>query len=231
MPLFPGLGTRLTDRRANMRRLAFPVLVLWLAFLMAPRAEAQSPVSVRGNVGASFFQSPDGLSSVLNSGINLGIGTTVDVHDGLGITLRGSYDRFTLNGDNVALVNEGLEVGDASSVDGGALDLMGVSTGVRYSFQNRTDAHPYITGGVGVYRTRIAPANIYQNGQLVQETQQRTTTAFGYHMALGVDFRINDRYTFFFEPRYIIVNTDGEDFGVGTSTRFVPVQIGLDVHL
>lgn len=212
-----------------MRRTAF--LVVCLVFLVGAPAGAQPTVSVRGNVGAAFFQSPEGLNSVLNSGVDLGVGLDVRLYEGFGLILEGAYDRFTLNGENVALFSQDLEVGPSSSVEGGHYTLLNATVGLRYVYRNPSDAHPYLSGGVGLYRTAFSETKVFQSGQLVQEASGRASTNLGFHVALGIDFRIDDTYSFFFEPRFVVVYTDGQELGIGRSTRFVPVRLGLDVQL
>lgn len=212
-----------------MRRTACCIALL--LFIVGGSAVAQPTVSVRGNVGAAFFRSPNGLSSVLNSGVDLGLGASVELFSGVELTLEGGYDAFTLNGDNVALRAENLDVGSSSDVNGGQYSLLNASMGLRYVIENQTDAHPYLSAGVGIYRSMIAETEIYQEGRLVQMAGERTTTGTGLQLAVGVEFEINETYAFFFEPRYVIVDTDEEAFGLGTSTRFIPLRMGLDVAL
>lgn len=212
-----------------MRRIALLVLVLPL--MMSTGAGAQPTVSVRGNVGAAFFQAPRGLNSVLNSGTDLGLGVGIQIYRGLEVELQGGYDQFTLNEDNVALFSGDLEVGPSSSVDGGDYDYLSASIGLRYVYRNRSSAHPYLSSGVGIYRSTIGETKIYQGGELVQAASGRSLVSTGFHLAMGINFRIDDTYSVFFEPRYVVVNTEDEEFGIGRSSRYVPVRLGFDVRL
>lgn len=206
------------------------VLIVFLPFLFGLPAEAQSTFSVRGNVGATFFQSPEDLNTLLNSGANLGVGASVHLYQGFELLAEGNYDQFTLNGENLALLGSDLQLGP-TRVQGGDYKFMSASLGLRYVFQNETNAQPYALGGVGFYRTTITKRKIFENGNLLQEREKRTMTSPGFHFAMGVDFQINDTYTFFFEPRYVIVESNDRDFGVGMQARYIPVRIGLDVRL
>lgn len=212
-----------------MRRIVLFAIVLTL--LAGTRAEAQPEVSVRGNVGASFFQSPEGLSSVLNSGIDLGVGTSVQIYRGLELVLEGGYSRFTLNEDNVALSEENLEVGASSTIEGGDLSLLHATVGARYVFRSQGDAQPYVSSGVGLYRTRITELRASQNGERVGQNPERTSNSPGVHFALGVDFRVNETYDFFFEPQYVVVYADDQELRIGRSTHYIPVRLGIDVDL
>ena len=140
------------------------VLIVLLTFALGTSVEAQPQVSVRGNVGAAFFQSPDGLNNVLNSGVDLGLGVGIELYEGLEIVLQGSYDRFTLNGDNVGIIDEELTV--ESTVDGGDFDVLNGSIGLRYTLRNQSDAHPYVSGGVGIYRTVFARTRSDQGDEI-----------------------------------------------------------------
>lgn len=202
------------------------LLLVFIAVLAAPSALAQPTISVRGNVGAAFFQSPDGLNNVLNSGVDLGVGAGIQVYRGLELVLHGSYDRFTLNGDNVALLDENLSVG--TRVDGGNFNVLNGTIGLRYVLRNPGDVHPYASSGVGVYRTVFEETIIHQSEEAFP---RRATTRRGFHMAIGSNFRIDDTYAFFFEPRYVIVNTENSELNTGTSTRYVTVRLGLDIRL
>ncbi|MEF8866327.1 MAG: outer membrane beta-barrel protein [Salinibacter sp.] len=207
-----------------MRRTA--ALLVLLGLLLSTSVSAQPAVSLRGNVGAAFFQSPEGLNTVLNSGVDLGLGAGVEVYDGLEVVLQGSYDRFTLNGDNVALLEENLSVG--TSVEGGALNVLNGTIGLRYTLKNQSDAHPYVSGGVGLYRTEFAEARVRQSENVLPE---RSTRRRGFHVAIGSNFRIDETYSVFVEPRYVVVDTEGSDLETGSSTRYVTVRLGMGVQL
>jgi opacity protein-like surface antigen len=206
-----------------MRRTAALLIVLGLVF--STRVSAQPAVSVRGNVGAAFFQSPEGLNNVLNSGVDLGLEAGLEVYDGLEVVLQGSYDRFTLNSDNVALLDDNLSVG--TSVEGGALNLINGTVGLRYTLKNQSDAHPYVAGGIGLYRTELAEARVRQGENVLPE---RSTRGRGFHLAIGSNFRVDETYGVFFEPRYVVVDTGGSDLQTGDSTRYVTVRLGVEVQ-
>jgi hypothetical protein len=206
-----------------MRRLF--VLFVLLVVPLGSSALAQPEVSVRGNVGAAFFQSPDGLNTVLNSGVNLGVGTAVQVTEGLEIVLEGSYDRFSFNGDTFALFAESVSL--ESEVDGGDFNVQNLTLGVRYTFTNQSDVHPYFAGGVGVYRPVLERATVSESDQMLP---RRSTVTNGYHAAIGSEFLVNETYSVFMEPRVVIVDTDGSELQVDTSTRYVTVQLGAEVR-
>lgn len=206
-----------------MRRTA--ALLVFFGLVLSTRVSAQPAVSVRGNVGAAFFQSPEGLNNVLNSGVDLGLEAGLEVYDGLEVVLQGSYDRFTLNSDNVALLDDNLPVG--ASVEGGALNLINGTVGLRYTLENQSDAHPYLAGGIGLYRTELAEAQVRQGENVLPE---RSTRGRGFHLAIGSNFRVDETYGVFFEPRYVVVDTDDSDLQTGTSTRYVTVRLGMEVQ-
>ncbi|MCS3826829.1 opacity protein-like surface antigen [Salinibacter ruber] len=208
-----------------MRRTAALLIVLGLGLVFSTRVSAQPAVSVRGNVGAAFFQSPEGLNNILNSGVDLGLEAGLEVYDGLEVVLQGSYDRFTLNSDNVALLDDNLSVG--TSVEGGALNLINGTVGLRYTLKNQSDAHPYVAGGIGLYRTELAEARVRQGENVLPE---RSTRGRGFQLAIGSNFRVDETYGVFFEPRYVVVDTGGSDLQTGDSTRYVTVRLGVEVQ-
>lgn len=207
-----------------MRRTLFSIIVL--ACVLCTRAVAQPTVSLRGNVGAAFFQAPEGLSTVLNSGVNVGVGAGVHVRGGLEVVVQGGYDRFTLNGDTFALLE-----GDSPTgvrVDGGALNVLNGSLGLRYTLRTRGDAQPYATAGLGLYHTRLESLAV---GGGAARYPGLAATRWGYHAALGGRFRINETYRFFFEPRYVSIDTRETELDTSTPTRYVTVRLGIDVSL
>ena len=206
-----------------MRRTA--VLFSFLVLLVVSGAVAQPTVSVRGNVGAAFFQSPEGLNNILNSGVDLGLGAGVQLYGGLELVLQGSYDRFTMNGDNVALLSEGLDV--RSEIEGGALNVLSGTIGFRYILRNPSDAHPYVSGGIGLYQSVLEEAFSEED----EIFQRLVATRKGYYMALGTNFRIDDTYAVFFEPRLVIIDTNGSELNTPTSTRYATLLLGLEVQL
>lgn len=206
-----------------MRRLS--ILFVFLVFPVGSGAMAQPGISVRGNVGAAFLQSPDGLNTVLNSGVNLGIGTAFRMTDGLEIVLEGGYDQFSFNGDTFALFAENVSFG--SEVEGGDLNVQNLTLGVRYTFINQSDAHPYFAGGVGVYRPVLERATVSGSDQTLP---RRSTVASGYHAAVGSKFIVNDTYSVFIEPRLVMVDTSESELQIDASARYVTVQLGAEVR-
>lgn len=201
------------------------ILFSFLVVLVVSGAVAQPTVSVRGNAGAAFFQSPEGLNNILNSGVDLGLGAGVQLYGGLEFVLQGSYDRFTMNGDNVALLSEGLDV--RSEIEGGALNVLSGTIGFRYTLRNPSDVHPYVSGGIGLYRSVLGEA--FSKGDEI--LRRLAATRKGYHMAIGTNFRIDDTYAVFFEPRLVIIDTNGSELNTPTSTRYATFLLGLEVQL
>lgn len=195
-------------------------LALFFVLLVGANAVAQPTVSVRGNVGASFFRSPDALSEALHSGVDLGLGAGVRLYRGLSFTVRGGYDRFTLDERTSRVFFRSIEAGD--------LSFLSASLGLRYTYRNSTDAHPYVATGVGIYRLNSSNRKKFENGQLVDRQPERTFTEKGIHLALGSLFRLDERYAVFFEPRYVFYNVSERLTG---TLRYFTLRLGVDVQL
>lgn len=180
-------------------------------------AVAQPTISVRGNVGASFFQSPELLGEALHSGVDLGVGAGVRVYRGISLTVRGGLDRFTLNERNFR------QIGFSK---GGDVSFLSGSLGLRYTYENETDAHPYLSTGVGRYQQRVSNRRAPQNGELVKKDGSRTDSALGSHLALGSLLRLNDTYALFFESRYVFY--DVAESVTGTQ-RYFTLRLGVDL--
>lgn len=181
-------------------------------------------------MGAAFFQSPSTLNEFLDSGFDLGLETGIRVYRGLDIVVQGGYDRFSLNEDNFALRFEEVAVGDRSRIEGGNLYLLNVALGLRYVFLNDSDVRPYITSGVGLYRSAITERDIFQDGILLHTESRKGMISRGVHVGMGMNFHVNDTYVVFFEPRYVFVQTTNRAFGFESFTRFVPVRLGLEMR-
>lgn len=179
---------------------------------------AQPTVSVRGNVGASFFQSPELLGEALHSGVDLGVGAGVRVYRGVSLTVRGGLDRFTLNERNFRQI--GFE-------EGGDVSFLSGSLGLRYTYENETDAHPYLATGVGFYEQKVSNRRTPQNGTLVEQSGSRTDTGLGSHLALGSLLRLDDTYALFFESRYVFYDLSERVTG---ARRYFTLRFGLDVQ-
>ncbi len=204
-----------SDQQSKL--LQFVVLGLVLLFSGAEMVMAQT-VSFRGNVGASFFRSPDLQSEVLNSGTSLGLETGIRVYRGLEITAGGSYDGFTLNEENARLFGSG----------GGDLSFLSGTLGLRYTYLNSSDAHPYLTTGIGLYRLQSTNRREVSNGELVSAGEKVQEVKKGAHLALGSLFRLDDTYAVFFEPRYVFYDLG---VGIGNSARYFILRLGVDVQL
>jgi hypothetical protein len=208
------------DRSVNCStflRATFLVFVLVLGTSLGVRA--QPTVSVRGNVGASFFQSPDGVSRALHSGTNLGVGGGVQVWRGLSVTVHGGYDRFSLNKENLRAFEDETTWGELSYYSG--------SLGLRYTYRNGTDAHPYLDLGVGIYELTVSNQKTVQGNQLVDEGGTTTDTELGSHLALGSLLWLNDTYALFFESRYDFYNVGNQFFG---TQRYFTLRVGMNVR-
>lgn len=181
-------------------------------------AVAQPTISVRGNVGASFFQSPELLGEALHSGVDLGVGAGVRVYRGVSLTVRGGLDRFTLNERNFRRIGFS---------KGGDVSFLSGSLGLRYTYENETDAHPYLSIGVGRYRQQVSNLREPQNGELVEKGGSRTETALGSHLALGSLVRLNDTYALFFESRYVFYDVSEKVTG---AQRYFTLRVGMNVE-
>lgn len=204
------------DHRSLLSRLFGLGLFLLMAGSMT--AMAQPTVSVRGNVGASFFRSPDLQSELLNSGTSLGLAAGVRVYRGLAITVGGGYDSFTLNEENARLFNSG----------GGDLVFQSGTLGLRYTYLNDSDAHPYLATGFGIYQLRSTNRRVVSDGELVSSGEQAQEVKSGGHLALGSLFRLDDTYAIFFEPRYVFYDLGA---GIGDAARYFSLRLGVDVRL
>jgi hypothetical protein len=180
---------------------------------------AQPTVSLRGNVGASFFQAPEGVSRALHSGASLGVGGGVRVWRGLSVTVHGGYDQFSLNKENLRTFVDGTTWGKVS--------YYSASLGLRYTYLNESDAHPYLDLGIGVYQLTVSNQKTVQGDQLVDEGGRATDTQLGSHLALGSLLRLNDTYALFFESRYDFYNVG--DRLAGTQ-RYFTLRLGMDVQ-
>lgn len=187
---------------------------LLLISTLALSAFAQPTVSVRTNVGAAFFRAPEVSSDLLNSGINLGVEADLFVYRGFSATLSGSYSKFTLNEQNARLYD--LRTGDLSVLNG--------AIGVRYTYANESDAHPYVTAGFGLYRLKSTNVRDVQDGELVNIQEEGTAVDEGVHLAAGSSFRIDDTYAVFFEPRYVFYDVGQRLTG---TVRYLTVRLGL----
>jgi hypothetical protein len=182
-------------------------------------AGAQPTVSVRGNVGATFFRAPDGVSQALHSGVNLGAGAGVRVWRGLSVTVQGGYDQFSLNEENLRAFQDGTTWGELSFYSG--------SVGLRYTYLNETDAHPYLDVGVGLYQLTVSNQKTVRGNQLVDEAGSTTNTELGSHLAVGSLLRLNDAYALFFESRYDFYDVRDRLTG---AQRYFTLRIGMDVQ-
>jgi len=202
---------------------SLPVLAVFvLALALSTSVAAQPTVSVQGNVGASFFRAPDFASETLHSGVDLGLGVDVRVYRGLSITARGGYDQFTLDEERVRAISQGIQVtrGDISFLNG--------ALGVRYTYLSDSDARPYASMGLGAYQLRSSDRRVFQNGQLVNRTEDATETEMGLNLAVGSLFRLDDTYAVFFEPRYVFYNLRESISG---EFRYFTLRLGIDVRL
>lgn len=190
------------------------VVGLLLICTLEHSALAQPTVSVRTNVGAAFFRAPEVSSELLNSGINFGVEGDLFVYRGFSVTLSGGYAKFTLNEENARLYN--LRTGDLSVLNG--------ALGLRYTYANESDAHPYVTAGFGLYRLRSTNVRDVQDGELVNTQEEGTALDEGVHLAAGSSFRIDDTYAVFFEPRYVFYDVGRRLTG---TVRYLTLRLGL----
>lgn len=200
--------------------LACALLVVW-----GTQAAAQPTVSVRGNVGASFFRAPETVSQTLHSGVDLGLGAGVRVYRGLSIDVRGGYDQFSVNEENLRALSQG-----PRSVTRGDVSFLSGSLGIRYTYLNDSDAHPYGSIGIGAYQLRSSDRRVFEGGEVVNRREDATETEMGLHLAVGSLFRLDDTYAVYFEPRYVFYNVGGEN-NLSGEFRYFTLRLGIDVRL
>lgn len=193
------------------------LLGVTLAFGTSTPAVAQS-VSIRGNVGATFFRSPETTRRILHSGSDLGLEVSLRLTRGLSVTMEGTYDSFTLNEENAQLYNQ----------DGSDKSFLGGALGLRYTLVNSTDAHPYLALGGGIYKVRNTNRKQVRDNALISDGNGLETVEEGMHIALGSLFRIDDTYAVFAEPRYVFFDFNQ---GVGDAVRYFTLRLGMDVTL
>lgn len=190
-----------------------------VALILSVGVAAQPRVTVRGQVGASFFRSPETLSEALHSGVDVGAGAGVRIYRGLSVTGHAAYDQFTLNEETARLFTR-IEAGDLSFLSG--------SLGLRYTYYNESDAHPYVATGVGLYRVSSSNRRVFEEGTLVTRQPQRSATEMGMHLALGSTFRLDETYAVFFEPRYVVYNVGRRITG---TLRYFTLRLGVEARL
>lgn len=191
------------------------LFVVVFAFSGLGTATAQT-VSIQGNVGATFFRSPEPIKKILHSGSNLGLGANLHVTRGLSLTLEGTYNSFALNEDNARIYSR----------NGADQSFLGAAAGLRYTFVNGSDAHPYVAFGGGLYQLRTSNHQEIGNGRGDAVTEDEVQE--GIHLALGTQFRLNETYALFLEPRYVFFDAGT---GLGSATRYFTLQLGLDRQL
>lgn len=205
------------------------LLVFSLAGGLVSTAAAQPNVHLRGNVGASFFQSPGVEQDLLNSGTDLALGVDADVYRGFSVTLQGEYDQFTLNQENAQILSGG------GRFRAGDLSLIGGSLGLRYTLQNDSDAHPYAVGGIGLYRGRQTDSRFYGAEGGEEPAAKKTSIQGGYYLALGTNFRLDDTFAVFLEPRFTFINAESDSFLISSqdteTPRYFTLRLGVDVRV
>jgi len=234
-----------------LMRLSIAVLVAGLLWISAPPAVFGQPdLRVRGYAGASWFRSPDRQGSVLDPGVDLGLGVGWDVYRGAEITLEGAFAHFAGNENELGLSLAGQFPGPSLDVTGGDVFAWTAAAGLRYTFRNPSAAHPYVAAALtySAYRAQSAEVLIDRGdaGQIRRRVPRSDLAAFGYQAAIGVSFQVSRRMAVFVEPRLSIVRTQDDRFvlqceepdcqdsapiGILTrsdqSTVFVPVRLGV----
>ncbi len=209
-----------------VRRLLLAVVV---AGGCVASAAAQPAVHLQGNVGASFFQSPGVEQDLLNSGTDLGLAADISVYRGVSVSLQGTYAQFTLNRENAQILSGG------GQFRAGDLSLLGGSVGVRYTLQNDSDAHPYVLAGVGLYRGEQTDSQFYGREGGNEPAPTKTSVQRGFHLALGSNFRIDETYAVFVEPRFTFFEGKSDGFLISTqdteTPRYFTLRVGVDVRL
>lgn len=206
------------------------LLVLALTGGLVSTAAAQSTVHLRGNVGASFFQSPGVEQDLLNSGTDLGLGVDVRLYRGVSVVLQGTYDQFTLNQENAQILS------GRGQFRAGDLSLFGGSVGLRYTLQNDSDAHPYVLAGIGLYHGQQTNSRFFGTEGGNEPASTKTSVQRGVHVALGSNFRLDDTYAVFVEPRFTFIKRELDGFLISTQNRtdtprYFTLRLGLDVRL
>lgn len=160
-----------------MNRISQLLSALSMALLLAAPAAAQQ-LYVHGGVG---FPTSSAFNDAYNTGFTVGLGVGVPITTTLEGVVRGSYDRFGLDGE----FNGG---------DFAAYSATG-NLKVKMPLENAQFA-PYILGGAGVFRLGV---------------EDNYETKIGLQFGAGVDVLRMRRVNFMLEPNYVLVFHEGEN--------------------
>jgi hypothetical protein len=138
---------------------------------------------------------------------------------GAPVSLRGSllWSRSDIDNPLIRPVNAdnlpAVRAGDVS----GDVNLLGASADLAFDL-GRSMLRPYVVGGVGMYRRRVAQD--IRGATEEYRTLRRTDTDVGYNGGLGLKLALGVA-SVFAEARYYSVRTTPD------RTNFVPVMVGL----
>lgn len=217
----PSLFSMITARPGDhRRRLAYAALAgfVALASAVAPaRADAQRKAgigfgaSLGANVPSGDYDKGAKPGAVANAFLELRTGTPLALRANL-LWSRSNIDNpliHSSNGTPLPPVNAGSVTGD--------VNMIGASLDGVWSL-GRAVVEPYLVGGVGVYRRRVAQDI---SGTIDEfKSLRHSDTDVGYNGGLGLALNVLSA-SIFAEARYFAVQTKPE------RTNFIPVTLGI----
>jgi hypothetical protein len=203
------------NERGRMRRALLIGTAAALAAAALPLSAQKPGLGFGLSVGANV---PNGTFA---EGANTGLVATGFLSAGserFGVRGELFWSRSDLDSPLIRRVGDDvLPSGDYDDLSGD-IDLIGGAANIVFPL-TQSVIRPYLIGGVGVYRRRVAQ----DIGGTIEEFRslRDTQTDVGYNGGLGLAFGGGAGVGIFVEARYHSVNTSPE------RTRFVPIVIGL----
>lgn len=201
----------LMNARTGISAAALGVAIMvFTSPLAAQKAGVGFGASVGANVPNGDYSDGAKTGLVANGFVGLGTGR-------FGVRGELFWSRSDLENAIVRKVGDAVLPSDGIGNVSGNVDLIGASGNLVVSL-TQSIVRPYLIGGVGVYRRRVAQ----DIGGTIDEFRslRDTQTEMGYNGGVGIAFG-GAGSAFFIEARYHSVATSPE------RTKFVPVVIGV----
>jgi hypothetical protein len=213
-------------------------------------------ITLRAGGGGQVLTRPDVLDNYLGSGTSLMLDVSLQPFStsfpALEVVTTSTFDRFTLNESDLLIFYAPEVTRAVANIEDGDLSFFTGSAGLRYTIVDADiPSKPYFTAAGGFYHYQYRPATFLNasgnpvelqttDGTAVRfEGNEVISTALGWNVGFGLDFKITDTYGFFVEAQYVVIYN--ENYGDAVTdlpsirnverTSYYPIRFGATIRL
>ena len=177
--------------------------------------------------GLALPSGPEDFRDNWNLGLNLGGGIGFSLSSAVSIAFSGEYAFFPIDETEMLKKAGASGTGVSVTIDGGTLSILTLAGNVKLLLiPTPGSTAPYFVAGAGFFSLSASDARIsasYLGSSSSVTVKFDNESAFYASVGAGMDIPMNEKTSVFFEGRYSIGFTKGEN------TSYIPIKAGIRI--